>query len=50
MKVAFFLLAFVAAERFSGGEVRAVSWRAAQQQAFAANAKIGGWLSFLDVR
>jgi hypothetical protein len=47
MKYVMIVLACVAADRFSGGEVRTASWQLAQQKAWAVNAKIDSWLSFL---
>jgi hypothetical protein len=47
MKYVMVLLAFLVADRFSGGEVRVAAWQAAQQKAWAMNAKVDGWLSFL---
>jgi hypothetical protein len=48
MKYVMVLLAFLVADRFSGGEVRVAAWQAAQQQAGTMNAKINGWFSFLS--
>jgi hypothetical protein len=45
MKYVMILLAFLVADRFSGGEVRVVSWQVAQQKAWAMNAKMDGWFS-----
>ena len=47
MKYVMVLLAVLAADRFSGGEVRRASWQVAQQKAWAINAGIDGWFSFL---
>jgi hypothetical protein len=47
MKYVMILLAFLVADCFSDGEVRVVSWQAAQQKAWAMNAKMDDWFSFL---
>jgi hypothetical protein len=46
MRYVMIILACLAADFFSGGEVRVASWQVAQQKARAVNAQLDGWLSF----
>jgi hypothetical protein len=50
MKFAMLVLAFLVADRFSGGEIRTATWRMAQQKAWSTNARLDGWLSVMQPR